>query len=771
MTKSKCVLPAVTLAIVVSVTLLVNFTALTSFYSHTPVIADHLRFLAHAGLKLRNFPSTISMLQKSAAKDVYSFLKDEDNELEFVDTQVYETIEEQFEKLKPSLQLLRQKVEWSDRDRQKAPEQPDASQHLTVTILSAPLAYTGEDSDPKRQALLSWLHLSPRPQVILLGNHSSLHKMAEEFAGMVFVEAHIDYSFNGIPMFHSMVGRAHAVDTTVTVLIRSEVILLQVFMPALRKLAGTFNDWVLMSRQLGIRDLPFRFVHRGGGIVFLESSSTGEPMIDREMANYVLASSSHEVLEGIDMWAWNVRMDDPLLSVPMPSFTFGGGYHDAWMARNLVKSSRAIVDSTDALVGFHVLHTEPPSPAAPPTAVDVWKSDAKQWQFLANLHLYQGEHCIRAEEKEMKEGAWKLILCQNSSNIKLCMSGIHRSSASCHCSSTSSERFPRTRFAETFLEKDSRSRMDIVPTTAIGTGPEFSHSLDQLLLQVADGTKNVVLVGVTSAYSDMLLSFVCRARTLGIHNLLVAALDETAYQTAFMQGLPVFYEVANRKPVLVGNNTCEYGSTCFQVTTKLKLQFVLRILKKGYNVLWSDIDMVWYKDPFPHLISYGPASFPIQSDEPNLYLPANGVGRIDTGFYYARANRLVIKAFTQIVEHARTSNEPEPLSFYNVLCGESGQKRQKSSECRHKNGLQTVFLDRQVFANGIVNGYWWNSNVAEVCMSKGVYVLHNNWLHGKDSKVSRQKANNVWYYNDVERMCIQPWHRPVNQRTYLQSNR
>lgn len=42
---------------------------------------------------------------------------------------------------------------------------------------------------------------------------------------------------------------------------------------------------------------------------------------------------------------------------------------------------------------------------------------------------------------------------------------------------------------------------------------------------------------------------------------------------------------------------------------------VLKILKLGYNVLLSDVDVYWFENPLSLLYSFGPAVLVVQSDE------------------------------------------------------------------------------------------------------------------------------------------------------------
>ena len=70
-------------------------------------------------------------------------------------------------------------------------------------------------------------------------------------------------------------------------------------------------------------------------------------------------------------------------------------------------------------------------------------------------------------------------------------------------------------------------------------------------------------------------------------------------------------------PNNISFNDCHFGTNCFQRVTKVKSRVVLQILKLGYNVLLSDVDVYWFKNPLPFLSSFGPAVLVAQSDEYN----------------------------------------------------------------------------------------------------------------------------------------------------------
>lgn len=100
--------------------------------------------------------------------------------------------------------------------------------------------------------------------------------------------------------------------------------------------------------------------------------------------------------------------------------------------------------------------------------------------------------------------------------------------------------------------QDRRKDYEINPIVKPGAVIGLPHTMEQILPQVArtmpNGLKVVTLVAVTIGYADLLMSFVCRLRALGLaDNLVVAALDKEMYRFAFTQGLATYYEMVSSR--------------------------------------------------------------------------------------------------------------------------------------------------------------------------------------------------------------------------------
>jgi hypothetical protein len=101
----------------------------------------------------------------------------------------------------------------------------------------------------------------------------------------------------------------------------------------------------------------------------------------------------------------------------------------------------------------------------------------------------------------------------------------------------------------------------------------------------------------------------------------------------YLSGVPVFYFSSSEHNAQPSNerrrDDCDYGSEGFKGITKMKTKVVLHILKKGYNVFWSDADIVSFSDQTNILLNLIAESsytrFFVQSNEPDLGEPANGI--------------------------------------------------------------------------------------------------------------------------------------------------
>ncbi len=173
---------------------------------------------------------------------------------------------------------------------------------------------------------------------------------------------------------------------------------------------------------------------------------------------------------------------------------------------------------------------------------------------------------------------------------------------------------------------------------------------------------------------------------------------------------------------------------------------VLRVLRLGLGVLWTDVDIYWRVDPLPAILAAieshrserrlqskkkdvaqlaSPRSalqsssglttvvaspngdcdsvdIAIQSNAPPGEARANGYRRLNSGFYLAAAGQRTVRAFEAIVAHAASTRLSEQPSFYAVLCGEDSRYADAGGSACDNQDLpaRSLVLSREMFPNG-----------------------------------------------------------------------
>ncbi|KAI5019517.1 hypothetical protein ZWY2020_044405 [Hordeum vulgare] len=600
-----------------------------------------------------------------------------------------------------------------------------------VTIFSAPLR--PPDGSPARQelAVRSWLALPWDVTVVLLGSHPSAHALAGRLGRRVTVEAAVDSSFTGTPFFHSMVARAQAAGSDICVLVDPEIVLLPETVTLLTDLSRISRDWLLVSTSRNISSFPYNLANNA--------------MLEEIQADKRAADSSDRGL----IFAWN-NPGSPLLEGVVPSFLYGRGAHNRWLAHEVLSSeTRFVFDASSLVLG---LYPEDFTAKHGAGSSSSGRLPDGSWEYGVNRHLASvygsysqrppgGHHSFSTLYKVVKHSEDYMLSKVQEPTFSRFFIGKEQNA---HEEVGSNPWKKENNCLSDHLRSYSSEVYDV------------PYSLEMLLQFVADQNRSVVLGVAGASYRDMLMSWVCRLRHLGVNNFVVCALDQETYEFSVLQGLPVFRDPLS--PKNVSFDDCHFGTQCFKRVTKVKSRIVLEIIRMGYNVLLSDVDVYWFRNPVQFLYSLGPATFAAQSDEHNETGPINMPRRLNSGFYYARSDSATITTMEMVVKHAAKSNSSEQPSFYDVLCGKEGVNRLGDDRCLEPStNLTVVFLDRDMFPNGAYKGLWERHDLRSACRSLGCFIIHNNWVNGRKKKLRRQMVSGLWDYDPSSRMCLQSW--------------
>ena len=183
---------------------------------------------------------------------------------------------------------------------------------------------------------------------------------------------------------------------------------------------------------------------------------------------------------------------------------------------------------------------------------------------------------------------------------------------------------------------------------------DLDNTLDILrsvLKKVA--VRNTIIVMMCNfGQVELLLNFVCSAKRRGLDtsSVVVFATDQETATILNNLGGPTVVYLKNTFAGMPTKAAKAYGNNDYSQMMLAKIYCVHLPVLLGYDVLFQDVDVVWYRNPldFFHNTSRKDASF-------DLYFQDDGNRVVyqtysaNTGFYYVRNNRRTIHFFNSLL--------------------------------------------------------------------------------------------------------------------------
>lgn len=302
-----------------------------------------------------------------------------------------------------------------------------------------------------------------------------------------------------------------------------------------------------------------------------------------------------------------------------------------------------------------------------------------------------------------------------------------------------------------------------LPAVASGFAVEGSFGdLERLLGNVTAGAeegKLVVAVAVNYAFRRLVLNFVCNLRRLRRRNYIVLAMDRAVFHYLEERGVNVYFHAdaapVPRRRLLEADDGDAFGSSAFVETSRRKSALVLGVLRLGYSVVFSDVEVIWVRDPVPIMLAHA-EDLVVQSDRrlaDALSAPLNF--NINSGLYMARSSPRTVRAFRAIMKYGLAVRRSEQKAFNYVLCGAFKDhvagpgKRIGDDACVYRKGGATArVLPTDAFPNGSDDSLWTVRAGAWRFEKPKVIAAHANYISGGGSKISRIRDAGFWLYND-----------------------
>ncbi|ELT93412.1 hypothetical protein CAPTEDRAFT_215597 [Capitella teleta] len=255
----------------------------------------------------------------------------------------------------------------------------------------------------------------------------------------------------------------------------------------------------------------------------------------------------------------------------------------------------------------------------------------------------------------------------------------------------------------------------------------------------------IVLVVVDSGYIEMAINLHRTSfEKLQIDNYLFVGIDHQVCSGLRLHGVVC---VTHEGFMGEKNSDSNWGSTEFMQKTHFKTRVVLQGLQLGFQVLITDVDVVFFKNPFPY--------FTCSDCDIEI---SNDISEGNSGFYLARPTSPARTLHASAWEIGKVAGDR--ISNQKAL-------NRMLENMQMKNEIKIKFLSKYLFPNGVDyfesgHRYFADSPACSQCV-----MVHNNWILTKAAKVYRFKETGLWlndrhqYYSSTDRKYIL-FANPVN---------
>lgn len=300
-------------------------------------------------------------------------------------------------------------------------------------------------------------------------------------------------------------------------------------------------------------------------------------------------------------------------------------------------------------------------------------------------------------------------------------------------------------------------RRAIIATVASYDIREMVRNLACFVSQTSQESKPIVFA-LDSALSKYLRKY--KIPSIGFHaSVQVKSANETktamrtstqGRQRPSRDGVPAFW-----------------GTQKFSGISNNKLVVAYHLLRTGYDVLLTDVDVMWCRDMIStfttFLHEYPKYDMFMQSNRPR----ENSTGQLNTGFYYAKSTSGVISLFESLSKHspgAILRGQDDQTFFWGFMCraGHPPTDGSKTGVLKYENGetscqwndgkVLLFFLPLMEFPNGAVrfnkeDGSRWSVHPAgfyrDKCKKQEVVMWHVNYVSAS-MKRHMMMTQDVW---------------------------
>ena len=206
-----------------------------------------------------------------------------------------------------------------------------------LTIACVPKAFTAPSiSIIQDNAIMSWLHLHPQPELILFGNGEGVRERSVQW-GVRHVPDIAQNEFQ-TPLLHDIFAKAQQLATfDLLAYVNADIILTQDFMESVTEAANRFRRFLLIGRRRDLR-LETRLAF-------------DDPAWADRLRREVLTTGKLGGVMAMDYFVFSRGLYDEL-----PPFAIGRSSWDNWLVWKATTLRVPIIDATKTVVAVHQEH-------------------------------------------------------------------------------------------------------------------------------------------------------------------------------------------------------------------------------------------------------------------------------------------------------------------------------------------------------------------------------------------------------------------------------
>jgi hypothetical protein len=252
----------------------------------------------------------------------------------------------------------------------------------------------------------------------------------------------------------------------------------------------------------------------------------------------------------------------------------------------------------------------------------------------------------------------------------------------------------------------------------------------------------VIVLTCNLGQSELLLNFACsaRARGLDLKSVVVFPTDIETKELAEGMGLATFYE-EKLMASIPKEEAARYGDRVFSDVMFAKVLCVQLVNELGYDLLFQDVDVVWYKPPLDFFLDKSMPVFDVYFQDDGSRQERYAPYSANSGFYFVRSNAKTRHLFKQLL-----------YSSDLISAWRSHQSVLIALLAEHSSvmGLTVkIFSKEMEELPGGLQFHRKKDTMKKILSGKSkAFIFHMSWTENKDDKLEFFQQMGEWYLND-----------------------